>query len=112
MTDEHIAKLRPLLCEQTTIEHEHVSKLTALVGTSAVRSRYLQSQQPRPLPPQQLVELLKHPFCVNEGRRAVLDALEFTYERRFKDLWEFVAFAEKEHPELDLLTPPKRPEKK
>jgi hypothetical protein len=67
---------------------------------------------PRPLPPQQLVELLKHPFCVNEARRAVLDALEFTYDRKFADLWEFVAFAEKEHPELDLLTPPKRPEKK
>ena len=35
-----------------------------------------------------------------------LDALEFT------DLWEFVAFAEKELPELDLLTPPKRPAKR
>ena len=42
----------------------------------------------------------------------MLDALEFTYDRQFADLWEFVAFAEKEHKELDLLTPPKRPEKK
>jgi hypothetical protein len=67
--------------------------------------------KPRPLPPQRLVELLKHPFCVREARRAVLDALEFTYDRKFADLWEFVAFAEKEHPELDLLTPPKRPTK-
>lgn len=30
----------------------------------------------------------------------------------FADLWDFVAFAEAEHPELDLLTPPKRPEKR
>jgi hypothetical protein len=45
-------------------------------------------------------------------RRAVLDALEFTYDQKFADRWEFVAFAEKEHPELDLLTRPKRPEKR
>ncbi len=66
--------------------------------------------QPRPLPPQALVELLKHPFCVGEARRAVLDALEFTYKRPFKDQWEFVEYAQKHQPQLDLLTPPKRPE--
>ncbi len=66
--------------------------------------------QPRPLPPQTLVELLKHPFCVGEARRAVLDALEFTYKRPFKDQWEFVEYAQKHQPQLDLLTPPKRPE--
>jgi hypothetical protein len=84
--------------------------LEALVGIANLHPAVL--PKPRPLPPQQLVELLKHPFCVKEARRAVLDALEFTYDRKFADLWEFVAFAEKEHPELDLLTPPKRPEKK
>jgi hypothetical protein len=36
---------------------------------------------------------------------------EFTYDRQFADLWVLVAFAEKDHPELDLLTPPKRPTK-
>jgi hypothetical protein len=59
-----------------------------------------------------LVDLLTQPVVVKEARRAVLDALEFTYDRKFADLWAFVAFAEKEHPELDLLTPPKRPAKK
>ena len=67
--------------------------------------------QPRPLPPQTLVELLKHPFCVGEARRAVLDALAFTYNRPFKDQWEFVEYAQKHQPQLDLLTPPKRPER-
>ena len=84
------------------------SLLPALAGGVITPSEPL--PRPRPLPPEQLVELLKHPFCVKEARRAVLDALEFTYDRKFADLWEFVAFAEKEHPELDLLTPPKRPQ--
>ena len=44
------------------------------------------------------------------GRRGILDALKFADDRQFAALWAFVAFAEKEHPELDLLTPPKRPE--
>ena len=56
------------------------------------------------------MELIKHPFVVKEVRRAVLDALEFTYDRKFADLWEFVAFAET-NTTLDLLTPPKRPER-
>ncbi|MBM3980981.1 MAG: hypothetical protein FJ304_11980 [Planctomycetes bacterium] len=68
--------------------------------------------RPKPLPAQDLVELLKHPFCVGEARRAVLDALEFTYKRSFKDQWEFVEYAQKHQPQLDLLTPPKRPEPK
>jgi hypothetical protein len=66
----------------------------------------------QPLPPQELVELLKHPFCIGEARRAVLDALELTYQRSFADQWEFVAYAEKHQPELDLLTPPKRSDPK
>ena len=73
--------------------------------------------QPRPLPPQTLVDLLKHPFCVGEAQRAVLDALEFTYKRPFADQWEFVEFVQKENPldngwPLDLLTSPKRPEQR
>jgi hypothetical protein len=66
--------------------------------------------QPRPLPPQVLVELLKNPFCVGETRRIVLAALEITYGRKFIDQWEFVEYAQKYQPQLDLLTPPKRPQ--
>jgi hypothetical protein len=64
---------------------------------------------PRYLPP---VNRLKHLLCVKETRRAVLDALEFTYERPIAGVWAFVAVAEKEHPEPGLLTPPTRPAKK
>jgi hypothetical protein len=58
----------------------------------------------------QLVELLKHPLCVNEARRIVLDQLGQRYGRRFADLWEFVAWAGEHEPNLDLTTPPQRPQ--
>jgi tRNA A-37 threonylcarbamoyl transferase component Bud32 len=61
---------------------------------------------PRPLQAQTLVDLLKHPFCVGEARRAVLDALAFTYRRKFPDQWEFVRFVRENNLPLDLLTPP------
>ena len=99
------------LSESNRIHRKYRTELTAVAGITVLHPDVLPT--PRPLPPQQLVDLLKHPFCVKEMRRAVLDALEFTYDRPFADLWEFVAFAEA-HPELklDLLTPPKRPEKR
>ena len=64
--------------------------------------------RPQPLPPQALVELLKRPGIFGEARRVVLDALEVTYQRPFKDVWEFVEYAQKHQPPLDLLSPPKR----
>jgi tRNA A-37 threonylcarbamoyl transferase component Bud32 len=67
-------------------------------------------QTPQPLPPQSLVELLKHPFCVADAQRAVLDALGHTYNRRFADLWEFIQFAHDNQLQLDLTTPPKQAE--
>lgn len=70
------------------------------------------SPVPRTPPPQTLVNLLKHPFCRAELQRVVLEALAVTYEREFEDVWAFVTFAEPEHPELDLLTPPTRPERR
>jgi hypothetical protein len=98
------------LSEDGIYQRHHAPELATLTGVTSLHPDVL--PKPRPLSPQKLVDLLKHPFCVKEARRAVLDALEFTYDRKFADLWEFVAFAEKEHPELDLLTPPKRPAKK
>jgi hypothetical protein len=58
---------------------------------------------------QQLVELLKFPACVGDKRRLVLDCLGQCYQRRFADLWDFVAWAKEHEPDLDLTTPPKRP---
>jgi hypothetical protein len=62
----------------------------------------------KPLPPQQLVDLLKLPFCVDESRRTVLSALGLTYNREFADKWEFVRFVRENKLPLDLTTPPKR----
>jgi hypothetical protein len=65
--------------------------------------------QPEPLPSQMLVDLLKHPMCVGEGRRAVLDALGVRYKRTFSDQWDFVRFATERKLGLDFTTPPQRP---
>jgi hypothetical protein len=66
---------------------------------------------PPPLPAQTLVDLLKHPFCVGEARRLVLEQLARHSQRPFADQWDFVRFAQQEKPNLDLTTPPARPER-
>jgi hypothetical protein len=63
---------------------------------------------PETLPPQVLVDLLKHPLCVAEARRVVLTSLETRYQRKFADQWEFVRFAQDRHLQLDFTTPPAR----
>ncbi len=62
-----------------------------------------------PLPPQVLVNLLKHPCCVAMARRAVLDQLARRYGRPFADQWDFVRFAAEQHSDLDLTSAPTRP---
>ena len=61
-----------------------------------------------PLPPQLLVDLLKHPCCVGASRRAVLDQLERHYGKHFADHWDFVRYATEERLDLDLTAPPVR----
>jgi hypothetical protein len=65
---------------------------------------------PPPLPAQTLVELLKHPLCGGESRRVVLDQLQRHYGRPFADQWDFVRFAQEQRLDLDLTSPPERPE--
>jgi hypothetical protein len=60
---------------------------------------------------QDLVELLKMPSCIGPARRVVLDHLGQRYRRSFKGKWEFVEFAERHLPIIDLKSPPKRPGK-
>jgi hypothetical protein len=68
----------------------------------------------RPVPSRcsspELVEMLKHPLCVGQARRIILDRLEDRYQQRFFDQWDFVRFAEKNKLGLDFRTPPGRPE--
>jgi hypothetical protein len=61
-------------------------------------------KKPPRLSTQQLADLLKHPLCVGEIRRAVLDQLEYHYGRPFADHWDFVRFAQR-HTKLDLYSP-------
>jgi tRNA A-37 threonylcarbamoyl transferase component Bud32 len=65
---------------------------------------------PPPLPAQMLVDLLKHPLCVGEARRLVLGQLARHYGRPFADQWEFVEHVRQHRLNLDLTTPPQRPE--
>jgi hypothetical protein len=65
---------------------------------------------PARLSTQQLVEFLKMPTCVDEGRRFVLDYLGVRYQRYFADHWEFVRFANQQGLALDFTRPPERPE--
>jgi hypothetical protein len=71
------------------------------------------AEEPLPcrLSTQQLVELLKMPTCTGEARRVVLDHLGNRYHRPFADVWEFVRYAQEQHPGLDFTTPPQRPER-
>lgn len=60
------------------------------------------------LPPQMLVDLLKHPCCVRSPQRVVLDALARYYQRPFADQWDFVDYVEQQKLDLDLTTPAAR----
>jgi tRNA A-37 threonylcarbamoyl transferase component Bud32 len=67
--------------------------------------------QPLPsrLSTQELVDLLKMPTCVGFARKPFLQLLGQRYNRNFADQWEFVEYAEKHLPDVDLTSPPKRP---
>jgi hypothetical protein len=56
-----------------------------------------------------LVELLKQPTCVGQGRRIILAELGKRAGRSFADVWDFVSWAREQQPNLDLTTPPLRP---
>ncbi len=58
---------------------------------------------------QQLVDLLKLPTCQDPARRVILDYLESRYHRPFCNHWEFVAYARERLPDVDLTSPPRRP---
>jgi tRNA A-37 threonylcarbamoyl transferase component Bud32 len=67
---------------------------------------------PGRLTTQDLVELLKMPTCVRDVRRVILDQLGHRYRRRFDTHWDFVRYAQERGLNLDLTTPPQRPDSK
>jgi serine/threonine protein kinase len=91
---------------------EFAGTLTQAMGkttdTDALRSlaEGLSAALSRELPPQTLVDLLKHPFCIGEARRLVLDRLARHYHRPFADQWDFVGYVQQQKLGLDLTMPP------
>jgi hypothetical protein len=47
------------------------------------------------------------PTCFGPARRVVLDYFEHIHHPRFLNHWAFVRFAEENHLDLDLKSPPK-----
>jgi hypothetical protein len=98
-------------------QQERAEGVATIVGEAAstgIRLSLLPmaSLPTRPLPCRlstpALVNLLKHPCCVGDGRRLVLDALATRYGLQFTELWDFVHFAEDQKLGLDFTSPPKR----
>jgi hypothetical protein len=58
---------------------------------------------------QELLDLLKMPTCIGVARRIVLDHLGNRYHRHFINHWAFVRYARESGLNLDLTTPPHRP---
>jgi hypothetical protein len=57
---------------------------------------------------QQLVDLLKMPTCLGKSQTVFLELLSRRYKQSFADIWDFVAWAEKNEPGIDFKSPPKR----
>lgn len=57
-----------------------------------------------------LVEMLKHPYCLGAARETLLAELGRRCGRPFGSVWDFVAWADHEAPELDLRSPLRPPE--
>jgi hypothetical protein len=69
----------------------------------------LEGQPPRSgLSMQDLVDLLKRPNCIGATRDVILEVLSGECGRPFEDVWDFVGWAEKNRPDLDLKASPSR----
>jgi hypothetical protein len=56
-----------------------------------------------------LVNLAKYPNCLGDLRAIVLELLERQGNTKFEgDLWKMVHWAERQHPPLDVRSPPKK----
>ena len=84
------------------------AEIGAIVSAVALASEPIPSR----LSTQDLVDLLKMPTCLGEGRRVVLDHLGYIHGRRFVNHWDFVRFARENRLDVDLTTPPVRPDPK
>ena len=98
---------------------QRINALTGAVGNASAPSALFAEATPlavasRPLPgrfpEQQLVDLLKMPSCRREAREVIVAQLGNQCGRSFANLWEFVDYAREHRPDLDLTSPPIRPD--
>jgi len=111
------ADLAMVLCREPSPPRRRLRSVTATVaalagpglpGAALAWAQPALEPLPPALPPQTLVDLLKHPLWVGEARRLVLEQLSRHYQRPFADQWEFVDFVHQHNLDLDLTTPPQR----
>jgi hypothetical protein len=81
-----------------------------LEGALEAAARMSFEPLPCRLTTQDLAELLKMPTCFGAARRIVLDHLGNRYGLRFVNHWDFVRYAVGQKLDLDLITPPRKPE--
>ncbi len=95
-----------------------ISSLACAVGDSGTPPTLLAALAPlaeasRPLPgrftDQQLVDLLKMPTCQQPAREVIVRQLGWQCNQHFDTMWDFVDWAKKNRPNLDLISPPVRP---
>jgi hypothetical protein len=103
---------RTLVRQQSAATASVVGTLTGGSLASLAFLRTAGEPLPSRLSTQDLVELLKMPTCVSEVRRIVLDQLGNRFGRRFETHWDFVRYAQEQGLNLDVTTPPKRPQAK
>ena len=106
------------VCSDNNLDSDGLNAILTDVGRSrptpqptnaTERQEPLKKPLPGRLTTQELVELLKMPTCFGAARRVVLDHLGNIHGRRFVNHWEFVRFVREKGLDVDLTTPPRRP---
>jgi hypothetical protein len=117
--DEVVAAVRSLATRPrgvgTTADPARAAGAVAGAATpwAVVTSAAIASAEPPPalrLSTQELVDLLKMPACTGGLRAEVLRLLGGQVGRHFDRVYDFVVWAEQNRPDLDLRSPPRRPE--
>jgi len=106
-----------IICDRSpTRQHERATRsavaMALMPGSGGVLAAAAIAAEPYPcrLTTQELVELLKMPTCYGQYSRVVLDQLGNIHGRRFASRGEFIRFARETGLDLDLTTPPTRPD--
>jgi serine/threonine protein kinase len=78
----------------------------SFAALSLLSPRRFSIESSQTLPPQALIDILKHPLCVGLATRITLDALELRFGRKFPDMWGFVQYAHESQLGFDFTSQP------